>query len=72
MSETEKTAAPTPESQFQQQAEEPSVGLLREFADFLWYNKLWWITPIVIVLLMVGGLFYLSALGAGPFIYSLF
>jgi hypothetical protein len=72
MPETEKTAAPASESQFQQQAEQPPLGLLREFAQFLWYNKLWWITPIVIVLLMVGGLFYLAAVGGGPFIYTLF
>jgi hypothetical protein len=72
MPETEKTDTPAPESQFQQQAEQPPVGLLREFAEFLWYNKLWWITPIVIVLLMVGGLMYLAAVGGGPFIYSLF
>ena len=72
MPETEKTATPAPETQFQQQAEQPPVGLLREFADFLWYNKLWWITPIVIVLLMVGGLIFLAGTGAAPFIYSMF
>jgi len=72
MPETEKTATPAPENQFQQQAEQPPVGLLREFADFLWYNKLWWITPIVIVLLLVGGLMFLAGTTGGAFIYTLF
>ena len=78
MSTTEKppTGAPaTPASAdqtFEEQAQEQAPGLLREFYDFLRYNKAWWLTPIVIVLLMVGGLFVLAALGGAPFIYTIF
>ena len=25
-------------------------GLVREFADFIVYNKAWWMTPIILVL----------------------
>jgi hypothetical protein len=72
MPESEKPGAPAPENQFQQQADQPPVGILREFVDFLRYNKAWWLTPIIIVLLMVGGLMFLAATGAAPFIYTLF
>jgi hypothetical protein len=72
MPDIEKPAAAPPDNQFQQQAEEPPVGILREFLDFLRYNKAWWLTPIIIVLLMVGGLMFLAATGAAPFIYTLF
>jgi hypothetical protein len=71
MSEPEKPVSPSAEGQFQKQADEPQVGLVREFIDFLRYNKAWWLTPIIIVLLMVGGLLYLAAVG-GPLIYSIF
>jgi hypothetical protein len=56
--------------QFADAAKEKQVGLLREFWDFLRYNKKWWITPIVIVLLLVGVLVYVSATmpGLSPFI----
>jgi Family of unknown function (DUF5989) len=40
--------------------------------DFLVYNKAWWLTPIVIVLLLVGLLIVLGSTGIAPFIYPLF
>ena len=72
MSEPEKAVTPSPEGQFQKQADEAQVGLVREFIDFLRYNKAWWLTPIIIVLLLVGGMMYLATVGAGAFIYSVF
>ena len=72
MSEPEKPVSPSAEGQFQKQADEAQVGLVREFIDFLRYNKAWWLTPIIIVLLMVGSLMYLAAVGGGAFIYSIF
>jgi hypothetical protein len=56
--------------QFEQQAAGPQTGLLAEFVYFLRYNKKWWLTPIVIVLLLVGILVWLSASGL-PFIYPI-
>jgi len=47
-------------------------GLLKEFLDFLLYNKKWWLAPIIIVLLMVGILVLLGGTVAAPFIYTLF
>lgn len=67
---TEVSQAPA--NDFARQAEQQNVGLLREFADFLLNNKKWWLTPIVLVLLLVGALIVLSGTVAAPFIYTLF
>jgi hypothetical protein len=64
-------AAPSP-NEFLQQAEMTQPGLVREFWDFLRYNKAWWLTPIILVLLLVGVLAGLAATGAAPFIYAIF
>jgi hypothetical protein len=47
-------------------------GLVSEFVDFLAENKLWWMSPILVVLLLVGVLLALGATGLVPFIYTLF
>ena len=57
---------------FSEMAEGHQVGIVREFWDFLRYNKKWWLTPIVLVLLIVGVLVFLSGTAAAPFIYTLF
>jgi hypothetical protein len=57
---------------FERCAEQGEVGLLREFRDFLRYNKKWWLTPIVIVLLLIGAVLILGGTAAAPFIYTLF
>jgi len=66
--------APTPPSpdDFAREAEQSSPGLLRELVDFLVYNKAWWLTPIVVVLLLVSLLIFLSSTSLAPFIYPLF
>jgi len=66
-----KVPAGSPDA-FARQAEESSPGLLRELLDFLVYNKAWWLTPIVVVLLLVGLLIVLGSTGLAPFIYPLF
>jgi len=58
--------------EFTDLAERAQTGIVREFWDFLRYNKKWWLTPIVIVLLLVGVLVLLSGTAAAPFIYTLF
>jgi competence protein ComGC len=41
--------------------------------NFLWQRKLWWLIPMVVVLLVFGLLLvFASASGIGPFIYTLF
>jgi hypothetical protein len=60
------------ESDFLGQAAQPAPGIVREFWEFLRDNKKWWITPIVLVLLLVTALIFLSSTAAAPFIYTLF
>jgi hypothetical protein len=57
---------------FIQQAEQAQSGLLQETWEWLRYNKKWWLTPIVLLLLLVGFLVFLSGTAVAPFIYTLF
>ena len=46
-------------------------SLAREFVDFIVHNKLWWMTPIIIVLaLMVGFILFAESSPVLPFIYT--
>jgi Family of unknown function (DUF5989) len=47
-------------------------SLASEFWAFLSQNKKWWLLPILIVMLILGGLILLSMTAAAPFIYTLF
>jgi hypothetical protein len=58
--------------EFAKLAEGPQVGLLREFWDFLRYNKKWWLLPILITLVLLGAFVLLSGTAFAPFIYTLF
>lgn len=60
------------ESEFARKAVEKSPGLVAEFWDFLKHNKKWWLTPIVLALLLLGLLVLLGGSSAAPFIYTLF
>lgn len=57
---------------FQTAAEQHEPGLLREFLEFLIHNKKWWLTPILIVLGLIGLVAVAVGTGAAPFIYALF
>ena len=59
-------------AEFQRQAEKPQGSLTREFCALLWQNKKWWLTPIVIALLLIGVLIVLGSTGLAPLIYPLF
>jgi hypothetical protein len=49
------------------------MDLLKDLWDFLKVRKKFWLAPIVIVLLLLGGLIVLSQGSAvAPFIYTLF
>jgi len=50
-----------------------NVSVVRELLVFLWRRKLWWLIPMITVLLVFGlFLIFASASGIGPFIYTLF
>lgn len=59
-------------NEFAREAEEAHVGLVREFFDFLSYNKKWWLAPIIVILLLIGVLVILSGTALAPFIYTIF
>jgi hypothetical protein len=64
-----------PESDsFEKAAESEPTTLLQEIVGLLKHNKKWWLIPILIVLLGVGGLIAVALVspGAAPFIYTLF
>jgi len=49
------------------------LGILGELLSFLWKRKLWWLIPMVVVLIMFA-ILLISAQGSAvaPFIYTLF
>lgn len=50
-----------------------NFSVVGELLSFLWKQKLWWLVPMVAVLLVFGLLLiFASASGIGPFIYTLF
>ena len=72
MSDKSPPLTKTPASDFERQAEEAQPGLIAEFIDFLKHSKKWWLTPIIVVLLLIGFLIFLSGTAAAPFIYPFF
>ena len=49
------------------------LGIAGELLGFMWRRKMWWMMPVVIVLLFMGILIgFGSSSGVGPFIYTLF
>ena len=49
------------------------LAILKEFWDFLKVRKKWWLTPIVVVLLLLGSLIVFTQSSVlSPFVYTLF
>ena len=49
------------------------IEFLKEFCDFLKVRKKYWLLPILIVLVLFGGLIVLSqGTAVAPFIYTIF
>jgi len=62
---------PTPKD-FASLANEKRRGPVAEFFAFVFQNKKWWLTPIILILVLVAALAVLGGTGVAPFIYSLF
>ncbi|MCU0862736.1 MAG: DUF5989 family protein [Planctomycetes bacterium] len=58
------------DNEFLQAAGQEERGLIAEFVAFMAENKMWWLTPILIVFLLLGVLLILGATGVAPFLYS--
>ncbi|MBI4488748.1 MAG: hypothetical protein HY694_06650 [Deltaproteobacteria bacterium] len=51
----------------------PRLGIAGEFISFLWARKLWWLIPMVLVLLAFGVFIVVGqSSGIAPVIYTLF
>jgi Family of unknown function (DUF5989) len=61
-----------PDSEFSRAASERPNSFISEFWQFVRHNKKWWLTPIIVTLLLVSVLIFLAGAGGGPLIYSLF
>jgi hypothetical protein len=61
-----------PDTSFEHLATQSDPGIVGEFISFLKYNKKWWLTPILIVTLILIGAAILLPSPVAPFIYTLF
>ncbi len=49
------------------------TGIVGELVRFFWQHRWWWLTPMILVLLLVGTLVIFAQSSAiAPFIYTLF
>ncbi|MCJ7564766.1 MAG: DUF5989 family protein [Candidatus Aminicenantes bacterium] len=49
-----------------------NAGLVGQFFVLLWKQKLWWLIPLVVILILFGlFLVFTSVSGVAPFIYTL-
>jgi hypothetical protein len=49
------------------------MGIVGELLQFFWQHKWWWLTPMIIMLFLVGTLVIFAQSSAiAPFIYTLF
>jgi hypothetical protein len=59
-------------NEFVKASRDADAGFIAEMVGFLKDNKRWWLTPIIVFLLLLGLLLVLASTGAAPFIYTLF
>ena len=59
-------------TEFERAATGKSGNLAGEVLTFLRQNRKWWLLPLIVVLVLVGGLIVLSSTAVAPFIYTLF
>jgi hypothetical protein len=57
---------------FARKASAAQTGFLHEFWLFLRGNKKWWLTPLLVILLVFGVLVVVGGTAVAPFIYTLF
>ena len=58
--------------EFERQTESSQPSVVREMFDQLRHNRKWWLTPIIIGLLLAGVIVMLGGTAVAPFIYTLF
>jgi len=49
------------------------LGIIGDLMSFFWQRKWWWLTPMILMLVAIGGLVVFAQSSAiAPFIYTLF
>jgi hypothetical protein len=49
------------------------AGIIGELFQFLWRRKLWWLIPMIVVIVLFGALLvFAQGSAVAPFIYTLF
>jgi len=49
------------------------LGIFGELLTFFWQRRLWWLIPMIVLLILLGLLFIFAQVsGVAPFIYTLF
>jgi len=49
------------------------LGIVGDLLSFFWHNKWWWLSPMILMLIALGGLIVFAQSSAiAPFIYTLF
>ena len=49
------------------------MGIIGELFSFLWQRKLWWLIPMIVVIVLFGVLLvFAQGSAVAPFIYTLF
>ncbi|MBY0315063.1 MAG: hypothetical protein K2Q26_06065 [Bdellovibrionales bacterium] len=49
------------------------LSILKEFGEFLIYNKKWWMIPVFVVFFLLGTLiFFTQGTALSPFVYTFF
>lgn len=49
-----------------------NLGIIGEFLGFLWKRKIWWMIPLFLTLVLIGGLLIFAESSAlSPFVYTL-
>jgi hypothetical protein len=69
---TQPNSQSPPENEFQRESQTRPPSVLAEFFDFLVHNKKWWLSPIILVLLIFSLFIVLTNTVLWPFIYILF
>ncbi len=50
-----------------------TLSLIKNLLSFLWKKKLWWLAPIILMLIVVGFMIFVGQSSAlSPFVYALF
>ena len=63
---------PKSASEFEQAGQQKQASIVKEFIAFLGANKKFWLIPLLVAFLIIGGLIILGGTAAAPFIYTLF